>query len=202
VPDRRRAWARALFLAAPDRDARAAYDEALRALSAAIESEPQIHEFLLDPSGSKKAKASLIAASLDPAKGAAGKAEVFGRFCSLIVEKDRSGLLPQIARSYGDMRDADEGIARLEVETAREVDEGALKRISAAWSSYTGAKTTQAVVRINPALIAGYRLRAGSLRIDYSIAGRLERLRRELAQPLEKSAGMAGASGGGARGEG
>jgi F-type H+-transporting ATPase subunit delta len=189
VPDRRRAWARALFLAAPNIESRAAYAEALAALSSAIGTERRLGEFIADPSVPKDKKSSVIAASLDPGFGQGPGAEVFKRFCSLLVEKGRAGLLPQIARSYCAMRDADEGIARLEVEVAREIDPEALKRIAAAWSAYSGAKTTRAIVRINPELIAGYRLRAGSLRIDYSVAGRLERLRRELAQPLGAARG-------------
>ena len=78
----------------------------------------------------------------------------------------------------------------------------ALERIATAWTTYAGAKTTRATVRVDPALIAGYRLRAGSLRIDYSIAGRLERLRRELARPLDKSPGTPGGPTAEARGEG
>jgi F-type H+-transporting ATPase subunit delta len=194
VPDRRRAWARALFLAAPDRTARAAYGDALEALAYAIERESRLREFISDPSVAKGKKAALLAASLGDAAGPA--AEVFGRFCSLVVEKGRASLLLEIARSYVLMRDADEGIERLEVEAARVVDGAALERIAQAWTVYSGAKSTRASVRVTPSLIAGYRLRAGSLRIDYSIAGRLERLRRELAQPLGNTPS------GAARGEG
>lgn len=194
MPDRRRAWAHALFLAAPDRESRAVYASALEALSATIVSELRFREFLTDPSVAKGAKASVLVSALGaeasgPAKGSG--AAVFERFCALIVDKGRAALLPQIARAYGAMRDSDEGIARLEVEAAREVDPDALGRIAAAWTSYSGSRTTQAKVKVNSALIAGYRLRAGSLRIDYSIAGRLERLRRELARPLVKSSGAA-----------
>jgi len=197
VPDRRRAWARALFLAAPDREARAAYAEALEALVAAVEGEERLRDLLGDPSAPKETKSSVLAASLG--SGAQGETQaVFGRFCSLLVEKGRAALLPQIALSYCALREKDEGIARLEVESAREVDPGALDRIVKAWTAFAGAKATRGSVRINPDLIAGYRLRAGSLRIDYSVAGRLERLRRELAQPLRK----AQAPGGAARGEG
>jgi F0F1-type ATP synthase delta subunit len=211
VPDRRRAWARALFLAAPDGEARASFADALEALSAAIDGDALFREFLADPSAPKGAKATILASAIGltsasgggasgGAKGLGSAAEpgtaVFERFCALIVDKGRTALLPEIARSYGAMRDADEGIARLEVEAAREVDGEALKRIATAWTSYSGSKTTRARVRINSALIAGYRLRAGSLRIDYSIAGRLERLRRELARPLGAQAS------GAARGEG
>jgi F-type H+-transporting ATPase subunit delta len=188
VPDRRRAWARALFLAAPDAASRASYAEALSALVAAIAAERRLGEFLSDPLIPKDTKASIIASSLGPSAGGEGPGpEVFGRFCSLIVEKGRAALLPEIARSYGEMVDSAEGTARLEVESAREVDAEALGRIAAAWNAYSGAKTTRTSVRLNPELIAGYRLRAGSLRIDYSVAGRLERLRRELAQPLGRA---------------
>jgi F-type H+-transporting ATPase subunit delta len=201
VPDRRRAWARALFLAAPDKAARAAYGEALAALASAVEREKRLRDFITDPSIAKGKKAAVLMASLGESKGSS--AEVFGRFCSLLIEKGRSSLLVQIARSYGAMHDAAEGIERLEIEAAREVDGAALERIAQAWTRYASAKSTRASVRVNPSLIAGYRLRAGSLRIDYSVAGRLERLRRELAQPLGKTSASADvAPRGAARGEG
>jgi F-type H+-transporting ATPase subunit delta len=164
------------------------YAEALSSLVGAIAADRNLGEFLSDPLVPKDKRASIIASSLGPDAKGPGP-EVFGRFCSLIVEKGRAPLLPEIARSYGEMVDAAEGTARLEVESAREVDAEALKRIAAAWTTYSGAKTTRASVRLNPELIAGYRLKAGSLRIDYSVAGRLERLRRELARPLGSARG-------------
>jgi F-type H+-transporting ATPase subunit delta len=185
VPDRRRAWARALYLAAPGGESRASWADALEGLRAALEGDRRIRNFLSDPSVPKAAKVKVLAAAAVPSDGSAGAA-AFERFCSLIVEKGRIPLLPQIARSYGEFRDSGEGIARLEVEAARAMADGALERIAAAWTAYSGAGTTVATVRLNPSLIAGYRLRAGSLRIDYSIAGRLERLRREFARPLAK----------------
>lgn len=198
MPDRRRAWARALFQAAPDKAARAAYGDALEALASAVEHEKRLREFIIDPSVAKEKKAAVLVVSLGELKGPSAECgrAVFGRFCSLLVEKGRAPLLVQIARSYILMRDTDEGIERLEVEAAREVDGAALERIASGWTVYSGAKSTRASVRVNPSLIAGYRLRAGSLRIDYSVAGRLERLRRELAQPLGKFPS------GAARGEG
>jgi F-type H+-transporting ATPase subunit delta len=197
VPDRRRAWAKALFLAASGPEGRAACGDALAGLGSSIGDDERIRNFLSDPSVPKETKAEVIAAACGPAGSA-----VFKRFCSLVVDKGRIALLPEIARSYGELRDADEGIARLDVEAAREVAGEVLRRVSEAWTIYAGAKTTRATVRVNPSLIAGYRLRAGSLRIDYSIAGRLERLRRELARPLGKPSGRSEAYGGSARGEG
>ncbi len=203
MPDRRRAWARALFLAAPGRESSAAYGDALEGLREAFESDARIRNFFSDPSVPKPAKTGVLAAACGPTPGdgPVGPA-VFGRFCALMVDKGRTQLLPHIARSYGELRDADEGIARLEVEAARAPADEALARIAAAWTSYSGATSTRARVRVNPSLIAGYRLRAGSLRIDYSVAGRLERIRRELARPLGKRSGTPDAPGTPARGEG
>jgi F-type H+-transporting ATPase subunit delta len=199
VPDRRRAWARALFLAAPSPQSRRACAEALEGFRAAMAADKRLANFLSDPPVAKASKVQVLRAAY---AGDAEGAGVFERFCSLIVDKGRISLLPQIATSYGEFRDADEGIARLEVEAARAVGDEALERIAAAWTKYSGARTTRASVRVTPALIAGYRLRAGSLRIDYSIAGRLERLGREFARPLGKTSGSPGAPGGAARGEG
>ena len=188
MPDRRRAWARALFLAAPEPESRAAIADALEGLRGAVERDRAVRNFLADPSLPKSAKVSVISSALGGADGGETGRAVFGRFCSLIVEKGRTSLLPQIARSYGELRDADEGIARLDVEAARSMADEALQRIARAWTLYTGVKSTRASARVSPGLIAGYRLRAGSLRIDYSIAGRLKRLQAELARPLGKPA--------------
>jgi F-type H+-transporting ATPase subunit delta len=186
VSDRRRAWARALYDAAPDAAGRSAIADALDGIAAAMRADPGIHEFLEDPSVPREGKRRLLEAALPGAGagGADGAAAVFGRFCGLLADKGRIALVPHIARSYRAIRDADEGIARVEVESAREVPAAVLDRIARAWASRSGAKSASAASKVNPDLIAGYRLRAGSLRIDYSLAGRLERLRRELARPL------------------
>lgn len=178
MADRRRAWARALFDAAPDSARRRSYGEALDALAAGFAAEPRIRDFLRDPSVAKAAKAEFLASAI-----AAGDA-VFPRFCALLVEKDRTGILPAIARIYRGDLDRSEGVVRLEVEAARAVDPAILDRIGAAWARSVGALRAETKLRVSGGLIAGYRLRSGSVRIDYSVAGRLERLRRDLSAPL------------------
>jgi len=200
VSDRRRAWARALYDAAPDSPSRAAFGDALAGVAAAMRADAGVHEFLVDPSASRDDKRRLLEAALSGADGPAGA--VFGRFCGLLADKGRISLIPHIALTYRAIRDADEGIARVDVEAAREVPAGILDRIARAWAAYVGARTAAATTRVNPDLIAGYRLRAGSLRIDYSLAGRVERLRRELARPLGPSSAGAGGLGAAPRGEG
>jgi F-type H+-transporting ATPase subunit delta len=181
VPDRRRAWGRALLQAAPDAAMRAAYGEALDLLARLYVEDGRLRDYLRDPAFRKADKRDLLAAALRPPAD-----EVFERFCGLIVDKGRAFLLPAIAAVYRRALDAEEGLCRLEIEAAREPDPATLGRIAEAWRKSSGSRRVAASVRVEPGLIAGYRLRAGSIRIDYSIAGRLERLRRELARPLGK----------------
>jgi len=191
VSDRRRAWARALYGAAPDSGSREDYGEALEGIALAMRSDASIHEYLVDPSAPRDRKRFLLEAALPAApsggpEGAAGaRASVFSRFCGLLADKGRIGLVPHIARAYRAIRDADERIARVEIESAREASAAVVERIAAAWAARSGARKAFATARVNPDLIAGYRLRSGSLRIDYSLAGRVERLRRELGRPLD-----------------
>ncbi len=189
MSDRRRAWARALFDAAPDPASREAYGEALEGIAAAMRADAAVHEFLSDPSAPRDQKRRLLEAALaaPPGGGAAGaRAAVFSRFCGLLADKGRIGLVSHIAAAYGAIRDAAEGIARVEIEAAREASADVVGRIAAAWAARLGARTAVATSRVNSDLIAGYRLRSGSLRIDYSLAGRVERLRRELGRPLDQ----------------
>ncbi len=203
MSDRRRAWARALYDAAPDAASREAYGEALEGIAVAMRADAAIREYLVDPSMPRGQKRGLLEASLPaPASAPSGggadaageRASVFSRFCGLLAGKGRIALVPHIARAYRAIRDADERIARVEIESAREAPAAVVERIAAAWAARSGARKAIASARVNPDLIAGYRLRSGSLRIDYSLAGRVGRLRRELGRPLD--------AGSPARGEG
>jgi len=178
VPDRRRAWARALSIAASSPERRKAYADALDGITRALAEEKRVGDYLLDPAIPKPSKKDFLSSALGE------KDEVFSRFCGLLVDKERCSLIPALAAVFRRIVDEEEGVARLLVEAAREPDSATIGRISEAWSRSTGARATVSTVRILPELIAGYRLRSGSVRIDYSIAGRLERLKRRLVLPL------------------
>ena len=178
MPDRRRAWARALALAAGDGGRRKVYADALDGIARALAEEKRVGDYLLDPAIPKPSKKDFLSSALGE------KDEVFSRFCGLLVDKERSSLIPALAAVFRRIVDEEEGVSRLLVEAAREPDSATIGRIGEAWSRSTGARSTVSTVRILPELIAGYRLRSGSVRIDYSIAGRLERLKRRLVLPL------------------
>ncbi len=184
MADSRRAWARALFAAGKDSSTRLLFGEALAGLARAMEGPGGFREGLEDPAVPKLKRLGLIEAAL-PASASAPSRKVFGRFAELIVNKGRVALLPAISRSYGELADAEAGIARLDIEAARQPDAALIESLTKAWGAAGNGERVFARVRIQPDLIGGYRLRSGSVRYDYSIAGRIERLRRHLARPLE-----------------
>ncbi|HRY73317.1 MAG TPA: F0F1 ATP synthase subunit delta [Spirochaetia bacterium] len=120
------------------------------------------------------------AAGAEPDPGAAA----FRRFAALLVERRRSALLPGIAAAYRALLDEEEGLVRIELVTARPLAPGAGEAIGAAFAAVLGKRRFALQASRDPAILGGFVLKAGSVRLDRSAAGRLERLRRELARPL------------------
>ena len=76
--------------------------------------------------------------------------------------------------------DQSQGRVTVELTTAYELtDEEALAIVGNIERS--SGRTVEATRNVDPSLIGGMILQAGSLRVDASVRGRLERLRRQLA---------------------
>lgn len=204
MADSRRAWALALLRAMPEGEARERCAAALEAGASVLGREGAggagARAFFLDPSLSRAEKAEALA-SLFPRAGAAGAgpaagvvaaagaepdpgAAAFRRFAALLVERRRSALLPGIAAAYRALLDAEEGLVRVELVSARPLAPEAAEAIGAAFAAGLGKRRFALQATRDPALLGGFVLKAGSVRLDRSAAGRLERLRRELARPL------------------
>lgn len=214
MADSRRAWALALLRAMPEGEARERCAAALEAGASVLGREGAgrtgARAFFLDPSLSRAEKAEALA-SLFPRAGAAGGASAavaaagaataagattaagaepdpgaaaFRRFAALLVERRRSALLPGIAAAYRALLDEEEGLVRIELVSARPLAPEAAEAIGAAFAAELGKPRFALVASRDPAIIGGFVLKAGSVRLDRSAAGRLERLRRELARPL------------------
>ena len=190
MPDGRRAWAAALFQAAPDAAARDAYDVALDGMARALDMDQAFESFFLDPGVKALVKAAFLESALDSSEGLSAEAvAVFRRFSELAARKGRLGLLRQISAAYRALVDAESGRARIEIQCATEPSPETVEKIRTAWRVFSGARDCLVAIRKDESLVAGYRLRAASVRYDYSVKGRLERLRRDLARPLGPSAG-------------
>ncbi len=108
-----------------------------------------------------------------------GADELVSNFLRLAAEKGRIGEIEEIARELDRLVAELEGRLTVELTTAYELSEPEAHGIVETIEQASGRKV-EATRKVDPAIIGGLVLQAGSLRVDASVRGRLERLRREL----------------------
>jgi F-type H+-transporting ATPase subunit delta len=114
------------------------------------------------------------------ARVAEGTDELVVNFARLLAEKGRAAELAEIADELNALVAAAERILDVELITAHELSEQEFGRVIGRIEAASGRKV-QATRSVDPDLIGGLVLQAGSMRLDASVRGRLERLRHELA---------------------
>jgi F-type H+-transporting ATPase subunit delta len=168
-----RIYARALFDAAKEEGRLDRVREELGDFVAAIEEVPELRELLRNPQVDPRARA----AALDDVLGDAD--ELLRNFLRLLSEKGRSGQIEEIQRELERLAAAEERRLEVELTTAHELSDEDERRILEQIQQASG-RTVEATRKVDPDLIGGVVLQAGSLRVDASVRGRLERLRHEL----------------------
>ena len=96
-----------------------------------------------------------------------------------MAEKDRIGELDEIYREWERLLAAEERVLEVELTTAVELSDVEAAEIVRKIEQAAGRRV-EATRRVDPDLIGGLVLQAGSLRVDGSVRGRLEGLRQEL----------------------
>ncbi len=109
-----------------------------------------------------------------------GGDELIRNFTRVVVEKGRAGEIRGIAAEFEGLIAARAHILDVELTTARELSDADFEHIVNDIEKRSG-RTVQASRSVDPDLIGGIVLQAGSLRLDASLRGRLDRLRQELA---------------------
>ena len=168
-----RIYARALFDAAKEKDRLERVREELGDFVAAIEEVPELRELLRNPQVDPRARA----AALDDVLGDAD--ELLRNFLRLLSVKGRSGQLEEIHQEFERLAAAEERLLEVELTTAYELSDEDERSILEQIERASGRKV-EATRSVDPDLIGGVVLQAGSLRVDASVRGRLERLRHEL----------------------
>lgn len=168
-----RMYARALYEAAREHDRLGAVRRDLAALAEALEQTPELQAFLANPQLDPGSKAAVLEELSE------GGDELVRNFLRLVAEKGRAGELAEIAEEFQALADEAEGRLAVAVTTAYELSpeesEAIVRRIERA-----SGRRVEATTAVDPDLIGGLILQAGSLRVDASVRGRLDRLRREL----------------------
>jgi F-type H+-transporting ATPase subunit delta len=169
-----RIYARALFEAAKDRGRLGAVHEQLADFAAAARDVPELGALLRNPQLDPRAKQAALDGLLQDAD------ELLRNFLRLTIEKGRSGQVEEIAREFERLVAAEERRLDVELTTAFELSDREAREIVQLIERASGRKV-EATRRVDPNVIGGLVLQAGSLRVDATVRGRLERLRRELA---------------------
>jgi ATP synthase F1 delta subunit len=168
-----RMYARALYEAAKDQDKLDAVREELGDFVEAQRQVPELRELLRNPQLDQRLKASALEELLG------GDEELVRNFLLLLAEKNRAGEIDEIAREFDRLVAEAEGILDVELTTAVELSDEETREVITQIEKASGRKV-EATQRVDPGLIGGLVLQAGSLRLDASVRGRLDRLRQEL----------------------
>ena len=169
-----RTYARALFEAAKEQgridEVRAELDSFLQAIAEVPELRAVIRNPELDPA-EKSAALQAVLADAD---------ELVRNFIRVVTEKGRAPMLEAIVQEYDLLVAAEEKILSVELTTAYELSDDEASAIVKQIEDASGRRV-EAERAVDPNLIGGLVLKAGSLEVDSSVRGRLDRLRRELA---------------------
>ena len=168
-----RIYANALFEAAREQNRLEPVREELREFADAVEQVPELHALLSNPQLDPRARAHALRGVLADAD------ELVRNFVLLVAEKGRAEEIEDIVGEFESLVAAEEGVLDVELTTAVELSEDDARRILEQIERVSGRRL-RAARSVDPTLIGGFVLRAGSHRVDASVRGRLERLRRQL----------------------
>jgi F-type H+-transporting ATPase subunit delta len=168
-----RTYAQALFDAASDNGRLDQVREDLQDFVAAIADVPELGALLRNPQLDPATKAE----ALDKLLG--GADELVRNFLRVVAAKGRGAQIEEIGREFEALYAADQQVLNVELTTAYELSDAEAQEIVAQIEKASG-RTVEASRSVNPNLIGGIVLRAGTRLADSSVRGRLNRLRQEL----------------------
>lgn len=168
-----RIYANALFEAAQEKGRLEPVSDDLHVFVGAVEQVRELRAFLESPEVDSGEKIEALREILSDAD------ELVRNFILLLVEKGRIHELDEIVREFDALMAVEEGILDVELTTAVELSDDEAKKLLGQIEQVSGRRL-RATRAVDPRLIGGFVLRAGSRRADASVSGRLEGLRREL----------------------
>ena len=169
-----RIYAKALFDAAKAKDRLAAVRSDFASFAEALEASPELRNLLRNPQVDVRAKRAGLDAVF------ADSDELFRNFLRVTADKGRLGDVEDIQREFERLVAEDERVLDVELVTAYELSDAEANEILDQIERASGRRV-EARRSVDPSLIGGIVLQAGSFRADASVRGRLVALRQELA---------------------
>jgi len=105
------------------------------------------------------------------------------KLLTLLADRDRLVLIPDLLASYRDRLLDHRGVVRAEVTTASTLDPGRADAIRHGLASLTG-RSVQLATKIDPAIVGGLIAQIGSTVYDGSVARQLEKMRERLTKSM------------------
>ena len=173
MPVAERIYANALFEAAKEQGKLDVVRQEVKEFAQAVEQVPELRALLETPEIDTDERVGALRSILGEAD------EIVRNFLLLLAEKGRTHELPTIVREFEGLVARDEGILDVELTTAVELSEEEAARILQRIEGVSDRRL-RATRRVDPNLIGGFVLQAGSHRVDASVRARLNLLRRQL----------------------
>lgn len=162
-----RPYAEAAFRLAQEQKAYPAWSQMLSLVSQ-VATDPQMSAALDNPQLTAPDKEALLL------KVCGDRLDGQGRnFLRVLVEADRLAVLPQISALFDSLKDAAEGVAKAQIDTAFPLSDAELADIRTGLERHFGKKI-EATVSVVPELIGGARITVGDTVIDGSVQAKLQ----------------------------
>ena len=170
-----RVYADALFGVAKEKGKLDAIREQLGQFADALADNKEMQLFFFSPYFSSAEKENGLAKALS------GAEPELVNFLDLLLEKHRMPVLFRIRRHFDSLWDKENKRLGVTVTSAVELDPEIAQRIGAEIEQQTG-NTVELESKVDPDILGGLVVQVGNMVLDTSIANRLEKLRKSVAQ--------------------
>jgi len=161
-----RPYAEAAFAIARDANALPVWSSMLRYASTVV-ADPRVAAALDNPKLDAGDKEALLLSIIGDKLDSVGR-----NFVRVLIEADRIVVLPQIALLFDSLKDAAEGQAKAQIDSAFPLSDAQVAELTAGLEKRFGKKI-EATVNVDPSLIGGARITVGDTVIDGSVAAQL-----------------------------
>lgn len=175
-----RRYARALIDVASETGAFDRVADQLDALANGMNTHPDLRDVLLNPAYTRTQRGAVIDALMAAQAKAGGKLDpTVVSVLNLLLDRNRFGYLPDIARLYREFADARAGRVRGKVTTAAPLAKDLVTKMEQALEKSL-QRNVILETAVDPALLGGVSAQVGSMLFDGSLRSQLEELRRSL----------------------
>lgn len=143
---------------------------------AATFDEPLLRAVVLNPAIEAGARHKVV----DGVVGALGVSPAVGNLARLLADRDRLAMLPQVAKAYDALVDAEMGRTRVHVRSAAPVGPAEQQELAALARRLVGGDVVIST-EVDPELLGGVALDVGGTVWDGSVRTQLERISKEMA---------------------